>query len=407
MPSTTGPAKALGAIFVVGAILMAFVAWSLMFAQPVKIGTGAGLYAVLGGWLVIWFPIAVIAVADAGRLGRRGDLATLQQSATTVKFCAVPFFVLNFFALTEIVISAIYDDSDRFGFAGFALAFLFVVLTYLVMAPSSAYGVVCLRLLRRGEQVGPVFFGINLALQFLFVSDVISTILVAEVTKDRLGIARPPSTMQRNLLAAVLALGSAVATVWLVFAVGYYQLDWHGTIVVDAVDKLTVSARLEFFLLVVVPVIPLIAFTLAVRLFLLDDLDALRRSARAVKLSMIPLFVQNFLICAFIIHAITAYPFVLVGPEALDGNPLAIALLSVIAAAEFGPTVIGTWLMLLPTTIYSLTCLALMMRHRLIRPGFFAVHVILQFVFVADIISTLVVVRRARQVLPDRKFARL
>ena len=51
MPSTTGPAKALGAIFVVGAILMAFVAWSLMFAQPVKIGTGAGLYAVLGALL--------------------------------------------------------------------------------------------------------------------------------------------------------------------------------------------------------------------------------------------------------------------------------------------------------------------------------------------------------------------
>jgi hypothetical protein len=408
-PSATGPAKALGAMFVLGAILMAFVASGLVFDWPVKVSGGAGLYAVLGAWLVIYLPIAVTAAADAGRLGRRGDVAALQESANTVKLCAVPFFIFNFFTLTVIVLAAIYHDSDRFGFAGFALALLFVVLTYLVMLPSSAYGVVCLRLLRKGDQVGPVFFGVNMLLQSLFVSDVISTILVVEVTRDRLAIARPPSTVQRHLMTAVLAVGSAVATVWLVFVAGYYLLDWYGVLVSDAIHQLTFSSQLEFVLLVMVPVIPLMTFRAAVRMFLHDDLDALRRCARAVKLSMIPLFVQNFLLCVFVLTLVSFYPVVLAGPEALDGHLSAIALLGFIAAAGFAPAIIGTWLMLLPTSIHSITCLALMMRHRLITPRFCAVHMILQFVFVADIISTLVVARRARQALrlPERQFARV
>ncbi len=399
MPSSTVPAKALGAIFVVGAILMAFVAPGLFFEWPVKVDVGAALYAVLGAWLVIYLPIALTAAADAGRLRRRGDLAALQESANTVKLCAVPFFLLNFFALTEIVIGAIYHDSERLGFAGFALALLFVVLTYLVMLPSSAYGVASLRLLHKSDQVGPVFFGVNLLLQFLFVADVISTILVVEVAKDRLGIARPPSTVQRHLLTAVLALGSAVATVWLVFVAGFYLLDWNGLLMSDAIRELTISSQLEFVLLVAFPIIPLITFRAAVRLFLLDDLDALRRSARAVKLSMIPLFVQNFLICAFILFVVSFYPVALAGSDALDGEPYALALFGIIAVAGFAPALIGTWLMLLPTTIYSVTCLALMVRHRLVSPRYCTVHMILQFVFVADIISTLVVVRRARRVL--------
>jgi hypothetical protein len=37
-------------------------------------------------------------------------------------------------------------------------------------------------------------------------------------------------------------------------------------------------------------------------------------------------------------------------------------------------------------------------RHHAITPSFCALHMVLQFVFVADIISTLVIAQRARQV---------
>jgi hypothetical protein len=402
MSRTTGPAKVLGAALVLGAFLAAFVASGIGLKQPFRIDEPADLtiaYAVLGAWLVIYLVLAIVVVADAARLARSRDLAAAQDSANLVKLIAIPFFLLNFVALTEVVTVVGAGDQDRLGLDGFIVAPLFVVLTYLVFLPTSAYSVVCLSLMRKGGQIGRTFFGVNLALQFLFVVDVPSAIVVVEVARDRLGAARRPGTLSRNLMAGVLIVGSSLATLWLASVAIFYFLDLRADVFAYGILYLTLASPAEFALLVLVPVVPLVTFRTAVRLFLADDLDVLRGSARTVKLALIPLFVQNFVLCTIVVLGLTLLPVVITRGAILLSGPAGVVLVGATASTGLIPAVIGTYLMMLPTSIYGVTCLALMLRHRAITPRFCALHMVLQFVFVADIISTLVIAQRARQVL--------
>ncbi|MER7246347.1 hypothetical protein [Kribbella sp. NPDC000426] len=401
MGSITGPAKLLGAGFIVGAVLMAAVALGIGPEWPFRIDSGdlPIVYAVLGAWFVMYLVLALIAVADATRLTRRGDLGAAQESANFVKLVAVPYFLLNFVALTEVVAIVGVNDRDRLGLDGFLVAVLFVILTYVVLLPTSAYGVACLLLMKRNDQIGRIFFGLNLVLQFLFVVDVPSTIAVVEVARDRLGATRRAGTLSRNLLAGVLIAGSSVAVVWLACVAIFWLLDPPGTFVRDAIYVLTIASPVEFVLLVLVPVVPLATFRTAVRLLLTDDLDALRRSARIVKLALIPLFVQNFVLCAIAVLATTFLPIVATRGTLILLGPGALVFLGAFGTTGLVWAVITTYLMMLPTSVYGLTMLALLMRHRAITPRFCALHAVLHLVFVADIVSTLVVAHRARQLM--------
>ncbi|HWD79025.1 MAG TPA: DUF6652 family protein [Kribbella sp.] len=399
---STGTAKALAVVLAVGAVLMAFVAFGIGMGKPFRIDDSGDLavaFVVLGAWLAVYLLVGGLAVADAVRLSRRRDLGALQESANLAKLGAVPFFVLNFVALAETAAVVGAGDSDRLGLAGILLGLLFMVLTYVVMLPTSAYGVAILVLLRKDDRIGRAFFGINLAMHFLFVVDVVSMILVVEVARHILGTSRPPGAFARNLLTVVLAVGSAVALIWLAFVAMLYLVDYHsfddpGDIVAEGTYWLSFGASLEFVLLVVAPVVPLIAFRTAVRWFLLDDLEALRRSARTVKLVMIPLFVQNFVLCAVVVFAVTLIPVAITRGAILLMGPAGVAFVGTLTAAALVPALIGTYLMLLPTSIYSITYLSLLLRRRSITPGRFAVHAILQLLFVTDIISTLITTRR-------------
>jgi hypothetical protein len=394
----------------VGAVLMAFVAFGIGVGKPFRIdGSGelAVVFAVLGVWLAIYLLLACVVVFDAVRLSRRRDLGALQQSANLVKLGAVPFFVLNFVALAETVAVVGAHDSDRLGLDGILLGLLFMVLTYVVMLPTSAYGVAILVLLRKDDRIGRAFFGINLTLHFLFVVDVLSTIVVVELARSILGAVREPGAFSRNLLTVVLAIGSAVAVIWLVFftifcLVHYKHVDFlgdPGSFLSDGTYRLAFGASAEFILLVVVPIVPLVAFRTAVRLFMLDDLDTLRRSARNVKLVMIPLFVQNFVLCLVFVLAVTLLPVAVTRGAVVFMGPAALAFVGAFTTAGLIPTVIGTYLMLIPTSIYSIACLALLLRRRAITPGACVLHMLLQFVFVADIISTLIITRRQASTL--------
>lgn len=402
---SSGTAKALTVVLAVGAVLMAFVAFGIGMGQPFRIdGSGdlAVAFVVLGGWLAVHLLVGGLAVADAVRLSRRRDLGALQESANLAKLGAVPFFILNFVALAETAAVVGAGDSDRLGLSGILLGLLFMVLTYVVMLPTSAYGVAILVLLRKDARIGRAFFVINLAMHFLFVVDVVSMILVVEAARSILGTSRPPGAFARNLLTVVLAVGSAVALIWLAFFTMLFLVDYRGNdflgdpggIVAEGTYWLSFGASLEFVLLVVAPVVPLVAVRTAVRLFLLDDLDALRRSARAVKLVMIPLFVQNFVLCAVVVLAVTLIPVAITRGAILLMGPAGVAFVGTLTAAALVPAVIGTYLMLLPTSIYSITYLSLLLRRRSITPGRFIVHVVLQLLFITDIISTLITTRR-------------
>jgi hypothetical protein len=407
--ASTATAKALSVMLGLGAVLMAFIASGIFLEKPLRIegkGDLAVVFAVLGGWLAIYLVVGCVAVLDAGRLARRRDLGALQQSANLVKFVAVPFFVLNFLALAQAVLVVGAGDSDRLGLDGILLALLFAVLTYAVMLPTSAYGVAILVLLRQDDRIGRAFFGVSIVLHFLFVVDVLSTIVVVEVARDILGTAQPPGALSKNLLTVVLAVGSAIAVVWLVLFAIFHLIhrelsDFLGdsSLLSNAIYWLGFSVSLEFVLLVMMPIVPLIAFRTAVRLFVARDLETLSRSAQNVKLVMIPLFVQNFVVCAIVVYVLTLVPLAITRGAILEAGPAGVAFVGTFTAAGLVPAVIGTYLMLLPTSIYSLTCLALLLRQRAVTPAFCILHTLLQFVFVADIISTLALTHRSRQLL--------
>ncbi|MET7278316.1 hypothetical protein ABZS29_08810 [Kribbella sp. NPDC005582] len=372
------PAKVLGGWLGVGTLLMVALIEELP-AVPV----------VLGGWLVGCFVVGGVVVADALRLRRREDLDGLQRSANVVKVAAVPFFLVNFVALARVVLHVGAGDRQHFGLRGFLTAVLFVVLTYLVMLTTSAYSIGCLAVMRQNGQIGPGFFGLHLILQFLFVADVVSAIVVIEVARNRLGTAQRPGPLSRQLLTGVLLIFSVFATIWLVMLPGFYSdyplfdADWH--------YRLGFVPFVAFLILVVVPIVPLVAFRTAVRWYLAGDVDALRRSNRTVKLTMIPLFLQNFFLCAVITGVISYFPLRMMQKPSDAWLAVPFVSLSIV------PGIIGAYLMLLPTSIYGITCLALMLRQRLITPRFCAIHVVLHLLFVADIISALVVSSRDKR----------
>ena len=397
-------AKALGAWLVLGAVLTAGVATGIGMNWPFRIDRAGGLtvpFVLLGLWFLIYLVLGIVVVGDAVRLVRRRDLNALQDSANLVKLIAVPFFVLNFIALAEVVTLVGSNDQDRFGLDGFLVALLFVVLTYVVLLPTSAYGVGCLVVLKRGDGIGPITFGLNMVLHFLYVVDVLSAIVVVEIARDRLGIARPPGPLSRNLLAGVLIVGSSLAAVWLVFTGTFYSFHPLGIPMPYGINLLGLTSSAEFFLLVVVPVAPLVTFRTAVRFYLAEDVDALARSARLVKLGMIPLFIQNFVLCTAVVLALTLIPIAISrGAVLFFMGPGGYALVGAFTTAGLVPAVIGTYLMLLPTSIYGLTCLALLMRQRAITPRFCALHAALQLIFIADIISTLAIAHQVKH--PNR-----
>ncbi|WP_344178318.1 hypothetical protein [Kribbella lupini] len=385
-------ARMLGGWLGLGAVLTAGTGAGILLKKPFRIDEAGDLgivYAVLGGWLAVHLVLGALVVADAVRLTRRRELDALRRGADLVKLVAIPFFGLNFVTLTGAVVIQGAGDRDRLGLDGFAVALLFVVLTYLALLPTSAYGVGCLVVMREDEHVGRLFFGVNVTLHFLFVVDVLSSIVVVEVAMRLLGTARAPGAWSRNLMTGVLAAGSSVAAVWLVFVAIFYGLDLRPDFIAEGIFWLALVPPAEFVLLVVVPVVPLVTFRTAVRLFLAGDLETLRRTARTVKLALIPLFLQNVVICTVIVLGLTLLPIAVTRGAILVSGPAGIAFVGVFTATGLVPTVIGTYLMLLPTSIYGVTCLALMMRQRAVSPRYGVVNTLLHLIFVADVVSAL------------------
>lgn len=124
--------------------------------------------------VVTYAVAAALAIREAIILARRRDLAALRRSTMLVKVAGIPFFVLNFALLGGVIFVG-------WAFAGFPilLAPFAVAGTYLVMLPTSAYGVACLVLMRRDRAISTRFFTVNLVLHLMFVTDIVSTFVVA------------------------------------------------------------------------------------------------------------------------------------------------------------------------------------------------------------------------------------
>lgn len=394
----------LGCWLGLGAVLMAGTAASLGLGSPVDLGRPVSVgiaAAVLACWAAGYAIAARLAIVDAVRRARQRDLAGLQRAANLIKLVAMPFFAANFVALTLLAGSATawFGGSDRAEArpGGIAVALLFVLVTYLVLLPTSAYGLACLILLREDRDVGPAFFVINLVLQLIFVVDVFSTVALVEVARHRLGTIRAPKPAARHLVTAVVLLAPIPAWLWLLR--GWFvpadatpggSFSWLAVI--------TGATVLELLLLVGLPVVPLITFRTAVRDVLLGNLAELQRAARLAKLTAIPMFVQNFVGCVIMVLALTILPVIATRGLIIFALPVLGAFTTLIVVAA----VVGTYLMLLTTSIYGIACVALLLRQRQVGPAYGTITVLLQLIFVADIVGVLVVTGRAGRVLAAR-----
>ncbi|TDE89464.1 hypothetical protein EXU48_20045 [Occultella glacieicola] len=160
-------------------LLTVIVLFSGLLPNVEDTGSGEGggdTSMIFGIWCGLYLVASALTIWDAVRGARRGDLAGLRRGAVFVKLAGIPFFVLNFLFLWLITTGLLF-----FGI-GFLLAPIAVVWTYLVMLPTSAYGIACLVVLRRTGTTSRQFLTTNLILHLVFVGDVVSTLVVATRT---------------------------------------------------------------------------------------------------------------------------------------------------------------------------------------------------------------------------------
>ncbi|MGY4721355.1 hypothetical protein [Naumannella huperziae] len=129
-------------------------------------------------WNCIYLIVAVLVIVHAITLARRGDLAALQPVIVPIKVFGIPFFVLNFLIMFLISVAGL-----RFVIGVIYIPFL-ILGTYLVMLPTSAYGIAALVLMRRCGQIDRGFMIGHLLAHLLFVIDIVSAFIVARKARQ-------------------------------------------------------------------------------------------------------------------------------------------------------------------------------------------------------------------------------
>ncbi|SDH52223.1 hypothetical protein [Agrococcus jejuensis] len=167
----------MAAWLLVGGVGMLVYAFMMTNVLPIAPGADVGwdvLFFIWLGWFVLYLAISVAAIVDAVRTARRRDVARLATGMVAVKLSSILFFVLNF--LSAATFSAILLF---FGPAALVSAAVLSTVTYVIMVPTSAYGVAALIRMRRDRVIGAGFFWTLLPLHFVFVVDIVASLVVA------------------------------------------------------------------------------------------------------------------------------------------------------------------------------------------------------------------------------------
>lgn len=130
-------------------------------------------------WPVAYLAVTVAVVVDAVRLVRRGDRRTLAQAVIAVKLAVVPFLACS--AVVSTIASALMVAS--FGPFGVPIIIGLVVLTTVLMLPSSVYGIAAVARLRRDGTVDAGIAAILVLLHLVLVADVVASLVVARMLR--------------------------------------------------------------------------------------------------------------------------------------------------------------------------------------------------------------------------------
>lgn len=135
-------------------------------------------------WLVAMIGAPAIGLMDAVHKLAAGDAAGLRKGAITVKLAGIPFFVLNYVVVAMValllqLLASMWAGGAILALFNWAGVGVVMVVTYLVMLPTSAYGWAGLIWLRRNRAVSNTFFVLNAILHTIFVVDILSSLIVA------------------------------------------------------------------------------------------------------------------------------------------------------------------------------------------------------------------------------------
>ena len=204
---------------------------SKVFAALLLVAPGAGVCLLVAtdpayrnlafvglAWVLVYLTVAVLATVDAAKLFRRGDPDALGACALLVKYCSIPFFVANFFALVAgtagmLLLSSMFAAGGVTATLAVFAAPLLVLGTYLIMLPTSVYGIAGALLLRRHGRASTSFVVVMVILHLMFVVDIFATLAVAYRAKP--GPARP--TRMVRWVAGVVVMALLVPTGLFIF----------------------------------------------------------------------------------------------------------------------------------------------------------------------------------------------
>lgn len=170
--------KALAVLLVLAPVFGISLIIAIAASNP-WIAIGAGV------WVLLYLTATILAFAEAMLMFGRGDADALGSSGRLVKYCGIPFFTTNFAILaTATGVVLLISSLFAAGVVAAALAAvavpILVVGTYLVMLPTSIYGIAGAVLLRRQGRATTPFAVVNVILHLLFVVDIFSTLVVAD-----------------------------------------------------------------------------------------------------------------------------------------------------------------------------------------------------------------------------------
>lgn len=230
-----------------------------------------------------------------------------------------------------------------------------------------------------------------MVLQLVFVVDVPSALVIVDVARKRLGLLRPAGPVARNLLIGTLVLCSTIALLCLASLA--VLLD--GPPISGRVLSLSwLMLPVGFVALVVVPIIPLIAFRVSAQLVLLRDVAELRRLARTVKLVGLPYAAQNMVLGAVLVLGLTLFPLIASRGTIIFMGPFALPVIGAFSGAGCLAALPVTYLPMLPTSIHGIALLIAQRRDQTISTGQLVLHTVLHLVPVAAFVSALVITRR-------------
>lgn len=178
------PPTTIAWVYACGLLLTAALPFALIGLLQRGTDTSNTLVLVLlGAWLVGALAVVTVAILDALALLKRRDVGALAGSGMLVKLAGIPFFVVNFLFLAGAILGVLFFSS-MFAAGGMTaigavvVTPVLVVGTYLVMLPTSSYGIACLVLLRRDGVISSSCFATHLVMHLVFVVDVVSAVLV-------------------------------------------------------------------------------------------------------------------------------------------------------------------------------------------------------------------------------------